>query len=225
MLGLLARERIIAPASFNRWLVPPASIAIHLCIGSVYAWSIYNPALIRVFGVVTPAAEDWLLSDVVWIFTVAIVFLGPLCRARRQVARGRRPAHGRHRRGGLLGRRLSDRRARHLLARAVARVSRLRRDRRLRLRLGLRVARQHADSVVPRPPRHGSRNGHHGLRRRCDHRRAAETVLHPHVLRATGVSRNGRPSVARHRRRPAFRRRRRAAARGRRRRRPTTSAA
>jgi hypothetical protein len=56
--------------------VPIASVAIHLCIGSVYAWSIYDPALIRAFGVVTPAAEDWLLSDVVWIFTVAIVFLG-----------------------------------------------------------------------------------------------------------------------------------------------------
>jgi len=76
MAGLLSKERIIAPPSFNRWLVPPASIAIHLCIGSVYAWSIYNPALMRVFGVVTPAADDWLLSDVVWIFTVAIVFLG-----------------------------------------------------------------------------------------------------------------------------------------------------
>ena len=76
MPGLLSRERIVAPPSFNRWLVPPASIAIHLCIGSVYAWSIYNPALVRVFGVVTPAADDWLLSDVVWIFTVAIVFLG-----------------------------------------------------------------------------------------------------------------------------------------------------
>jgi MFS family permease len=76
MSGLLAKERIVAPASFNRWLVPPASIAIHLCIGSVYAWSIYNPALVRAFGVVTPAADDWLLSDVVWIFTVAIVFLG-----------------------------------------------------------------------------------------------------------------------------------------------------
>src|SRR5262245_49789235 len=76
MPGLLSKERIIAPPSFNRWLVPPASVAIHLCIGSVYAWSIYNPALVRVFGVVTPAAEDWLLADVVWIFTVAIVFLG-----------------------------------------------------------------------------------------------------------------------------------------------------
>jgi len=76
MAGLLSKERIIAKPSFNRWLVPPASIAIHLCIGSVYAWSIYNPALVRVFGVVTPSADDWPLSDVVWIFTVAIVCLG-----------------------------------------------------------------------------------------------------------------------------------------------------
>jgi MFS family permease len=76
MAGILSKERIIAAPTFNRWLVPPASIAIHLCIGSVYAWSIYNPALIRVFGVVTPAADDWRLSDVVWIFTVAIIFLG-----------------------------------------------------------------------------------------------------------------------------------------------------
>ena len=75
MSKLLSKDRIIARPGFNRWLVPPASIAIHLCIGSVYAWSIFNPALIRVFGVVTPA-DDWSLSNVVWIFTVAIVFLG-----------------------------------------------------------------------------------------------------------------------------------------------------
>jgi MFS family permease len=76
MPGLLSKERIIAPPSFNRWLVPPASIAIHLCIGSVYAWSIFNPALMRVLGVVTPAADDWLLSQTNRTFTIAIVFLG-----------------------------------------------------------------------------------------------------------------------------------------------------
>lgn len=76
MAGLLAKERIVAKPGFNRWLVPPASIGIHLCIGSVYAWSIYNPALIRQQGVVIPAAGDWNLQQVVWIFTVAIVFLG-----------------------------------------------------------------------------------------------------------------------------------------------------
>lgn len=76
MSGLLSKERIIAPPEYNRWLVPLASVAIHLCIGSVYAWSIYNPSLTRVYGVVTPAADDWSLSQVVWVFTVAIVFLG-----------------------------------------------------------------------------------------------------------------------------------------------------
>lgn len=76
MLRWLAKERIIAKPGFNRWRVPPASIAIHLCIGSVYAWSIYNPALVRVFGVVTPAGDDWSLSAVVRVFTVSILFLG-----------------------------------------------------------------------------------------------------------------------------------------------------
>jgi MFS family permease len=42
----------------------------------VYAWSIYNPPLTKVFGVVTNAADDWNLGQVVWVFTVAIVFLG-----------------------------------------------------------------------------------------------------------------------------------------------------
>ena len=73
---MFSKDRIIAPPSFNRWLVPPASIAIHLCIGSVYAWSIFNPPLVKVKGVVASAAEDWSLSQVVWIFTVAIVSLG-----------------------------------------------------------------------------------------------------------------------------------------------------
>jgi MFS family permease len=76
MLELLSRERIIAKPGFNRWKVPPASIAIHLCIGSVYAWSIYNPPLTRLFGVVSPASADWSLQSVTWIFSVAIVFLG-----------------------------------------------------------------------------------------------------------------------------------------------------
>jgi MFS family permease len=74
--GLFSKDRIVAPAGFNRWRVPPASVAIHLCIGSVYAWSIFNPPLTRVVGVAAPAASDWSLKEVVWIFTVAIVFLG-----------------------------------------------------------------------------------------------------------------------------------------------------
>lgn len=71
-----SKERIIAPPGFNRWRIPPASIAIHLCIGAAYAWSIFNPALVRTLGVAVPAADDWSLQQVVRIFTIAIVCLG-----------------------------------------------------------------------------------------------------------------------------------------------------
>lgn len=76
MMSLLTKDRIIAEPGFNRWKVPPASIAIHLCIGSVYAWSIFNLPLTRAYGVVAPASDDWSLQDVTWIFSVAIVALG-----------------------------------------------------------------------------------------------------------------------------------------------------
>jgi len=76
MPGLLSKQRIVAKPGFNRWKVPPASIAIHLCIGSVYAWSIFNLPLTRIFGVVAPSFADWSLQDVTWIFSVAIVALG-----------------------------------------------------------------------------------------------------------------------------------------------------
>ena len=76
MLDILSKKHIVAKEGFNRWLIAPAALGIHLCIGSVYAWSLFNPALIKRLGVVTSAADDWTLKSVVWIFTVAIVFLG-----------------------------------------------------------------------------------------------------------------------------------------------------
>ncbi len=76
MNGLLSKERIVAEPGFRRWLIAPAALGIHLCIGSVYAWSLFNPALVKRIGVVTSAADDWTLRQVVWVFTVAIVFLG-----------------------------------------------------------------------------------------------------------------------------------------------------
>ena len=72
----LLKEQIVAKEGFNRWWVPVASVSIHLCIGSVYAWSIFNPALIKAIGVVASSADDWALSEVVWIYSTAIVFLG-----------------------------------------------------------------------------------------------------------------------------------------------------
>lgn len=76
MGGFFSKDHIIAAKDFNRWRVPPASIAIHLCIGSVYAWSVFNPPLMKVRGVVASADGDWSLTQVTWIFTVAIVSLG-----------------------------------------------------------------------------------------------------------------------------------------------------
>lgn len=76
MFKFFSKEAIYAEPGFNRWKAPPASVAIHLCIGSVYAWSIFNPALVRVDGVVASASSDWNLEQVLWIFSVAIIFLG-----------------------------------------------------------------------------------------------------------------------------------------------------
>ncbi|MGW1678015.1 OFA family MFS transporter [Saccharopolyspora sp. NPDC002376] len=42
---LLSPTRIVAPADWNRWLVPPAALAVHLAIGQVYAWSVFKPPL------------------------------------------------------------------------------------------------------------------------------------------------------------------------------------
>ncbi|NOQ82003.1 MAG: MFS transporter [Methylophaga sp.] len=76
LMAKLTKDRIVAKEGFNRWLIAPAAVAIHLCIGSVYAWSIFNPPLMKQFGVVASAADDWSFSSVVWIFSTAIVFLG-----------------------------------------------------------------------------------------------------------------------------------------------------
>lgn len=76
MLAKLHKRNIVAKPGFNRWWIAPASVFIHLCIGSVYAWSMFNPPLIKQLGVVTSSADDWTFSAVVWIFSTAIVFLG-----------------------------------------------------------------------------------------------------------------------------------------------------
>ncbi len=74
--SVFLKDKIVAKPGFNRWWLPPISVAIHMCIGSVYAWSIFNPALVKQLGVVTTSADDWSLSSVVYIFSCAIVFLG-----------------------------------------------------------------------------------------------------------------------------------------------------
>src|SRR6266568_3283222 len=76
MAGLLSRERIVAGPAFNRWLVPPAALLIHLCIGQAYAISVFNLPLSRAIGITESRPEDWKLTTLGWIYTLAIVFLG-----------------------------------------------------------------------------------------------------------------------------------------------------
>jgi MFS family permease len=76
MAGLLSRERIVAGPGFNRWLVPPAALAIHLSIGQAYAFSVFKLPLTKVLGITEPGRGDWAQTELAWIFTLAIVFLG-----------------------------------------------------------------------------------------------------------------------------------------------------
>ncbi|HST75169.1 MAG TPA: OFA family MFS transporter [Acetobacteraceae bacterium] len=88
--GVLDRDRIVAEPGFNRWLVPPAALAIHLCIGMAYGFSVFWLPLSRALGVEKPVVCpglslvsalftttcDWPIADLGWMFTLFFVFLG-----------------------------------------------------------------------------------------------------------------------------------------------------
>ena len=88
--GLLDRERIVAKAGFNRWLVPPAALCIHLCIGMAYGFSVFWLPLSRALGIsksvdcpdmsilqeLFTTTCDWRVSSLNWMFTLFFVFLG-----------------------------------------------------------------------------------------------------------------------------------------------------
>ena len=87
MFDSLAKNKIVADKSFNRWMVPPAALMIHLSIGMIYGFSIFWPELTKLVGTECGAdvsfferifitSCDWMRSDVVWTFAIAIVFLG-----------------------------------------------------------------------------------------------------------------------------------------------------
>lgn len=91
LLDLLAKERTIAGAGFNRWLVPPAALAIHLCIGMAYGFSVFWLPLSKAIGIKDPVtcakdisilAEifssncDWKISMLGWMYTLFFVLLG-----------------------------------------------------------------------------------------------------------------------------------------------------
>ncbi len=72
----LDRQSTIAPPGYNRFLVPPAAVAVHLSIGQVYAFSTFNLPLTRVIGITHRAPTDWDLQEIGWVFSIAIVILG-----------------------------------------------------------------------------------------------------------------------------------------------------
>jgi MFS family permease len=88
--GFLDRSRTIASPRFNRWLVPPAALAIHLCIGMAYGFSVFWLPLSRALGrdksivcdgmtlaqsLVTTTC-DWRVPDLVLMYTLFFVLLG-----------------------------------------------------------------------------------------------------------------------------------------------------
>ncbi|MGS0742154.1 OFA family MFS transporter [Glaciimonas sp. GG7] len=90
-MDFLAKERTIAKAGFNRWLVPPAALAIHLCIGMAYGFSVFWLPLSKAIGIKEALACskdmgffaeifasncDWKISMLGWIFTMFFVILG-----------------------------------------------------------------------------------------------------------------------------------------------------
>ncbi|AXP06536.1 MULTISPECIES: OFA family MFS transporter [Pseudomonas] len=89
--AFLSKERIIAKPGFNRWLVPPAALAIHLCIGMAYGFSVFWLPLSKALGISKPVACapdmsfisqvfssqcDWPISMLGWIYTLFFIFLG-----------------------------------------------------------------------------------------------------------------------------------------------------
>ncbi len=89
--GFLSKERTIAGPGFNRWLVPPAALAMHLCIGMAYGFSVFwlplskaigikesvaCPADMGLLGQLFTTSCDWKISSLTGMFTIFFVFLG-----------------------------------------------------------------------------------------------------------------------------------------------------
>jgi MFS family permease len=75
-MSFLSKERTIAPPGYSRWLIPPAALCVHLCIGEAYAFSVFNLPMTKLLGITQSAPDDWKLTDLGWIFSLAIFFLG-----------------------------------------------------------------------------------------------------------------------------------------------------
>jgi len=75
-LSFLDKKHSIAPPGYSRWLIPPAALCVHLCIGQAYAFSVFNLPMTKLLGITQSTPDDWKLTDLGWIFSLGIFFLG-----------------------------------------------------------------------------------------------------------------------------------------------------
>ena len=75
-MQFLDRERSVARPGFTRWLVPPAALAVHLCIGEIYGFSVFNVPLTRLLGITQSAPGDWTIPQVAWLYSTGLILLG-----------------------------------------------------------------------------------------------------------------------------------------------------
>ena len=76
IMSFLDREHTVAKPGYSRWMVPPAALCIHLCIGQAYALSVFNLPMTKLIGITQSAPGDWKLTQLGWIFSIAMFFLG-----------------------------------------------------------------------------------------------------------------------------------------------------
>lgn len=102
MASFFSKERTIAPSNYNRWLIPPAALAVHLCIGMAYGFSVFwkplgnalmggdgQPLAACAAGATTFAEKlagtgralfatdcNWTQFDLGWMYTLFFVLLG-----------------------------------------------------------------------------------------------------------------------------------------------------
>ena len=76
LLSFLDRSHTIAKPGYSRWMVPPAALCVHLCIGQAYAFSVFNLPMTKLLGISQSTPADWKLTQLGWIFSIAIFFLG-----------------------------------------------------------------------------------------------------------------------------------------------------
>jgi MFS family permease len=78
MPSFLDRAQTVASPGFSRWLVPPAAIAVQMCVGEIYGFSVFNIPLTRAIGITKPVAgQDWTVQHIVLVtYSLGLVMLG-----------------------------------------------------------------------------------------------------------------------------------------------------